>query len=74
MQYSSRLLRHFRLTIGQNIHRLRSEKRWSLHRLSILTDIPEHLLDHYEVGKNEIALDELLRIACALKAEVPEFL
>lgn len=72
--YSTHLLRHLRLTIGRNIHQRRCERRLTLCKLSRLTGIPERLLDHYELGKNEIALDEMLKIACALHVPVTELI
>lgn len=74
MNYSTHLLRHLRFTIGQNIHNLRVRKKLSLRKLSRLTNIAEPLLDHYEIGKNEISLDELLKIACVLGANVEELI
>lgn len=70
MEYSTQLLRHLRSTIGRNIHRERSEQKIPLRKLAKLTGVPELLLDHYELGKNEISLDALLRIACALDVEL----
>lgn len=72
--YSTHLLRHLRLTIGQNIHRHRSQQRLPLKKLARLTGISEPLLDHYELGKNEIALDEMLKIACALRVPMTELM
>ena len=72
--YSTHLLRHLRLTIGRNIHQRRCEQRLTLGKLSRLTGINEGLLDHYELGKNEIALDEMLKIACALCVPVTELM
>ncbi len=72
MIYNTHLLRHLRFTIGQNIHRLRAGQKLSLYKLSQLSGVPELLLDHYELGKNEIRLDELLKIACALEVGVVE--
>lgn len=66
MLYSTDLLRHVRLIIGQNIHRSRAKHKWPLSKLSRTSGIPESLLDHYEIGKCEIRLDEMLKIACAL--------
>ena len=74
MQYSTHLLRHWRFTIGQNIHRRRAEQKMPLKKLARLSGVPERLLDHYELGKNEIGLDELLKIACALEVEVRELI
>jgi transcriptional regulator with XRE-family HTH domain len=59
--YSTHLLRHLRLTIVRNIHQRRREKL-TLRKLAKLTGISEGLLDHYELRKNEIALDEMLKI------------
>lgn len=72
--YSTRLLRHLRLTIGRNIHQRRCERRLTLRKLSRLTGIPERLLDHYELGKNEIALNEMLKVACALRVSMTELM
>lgn len=74
MTYSTRLLRHLRLTIGQNIHRLRARQKIPLRKFARLTGLSERLLDHYELGKNEIGLDEMLKIACALGVEVKQLL
>jgi transcriptional regulator with XRE-family HTH domain len=74
MQYSTHLLRHWRFTIGQNIHRRRVARKLPLRKLTRLTGISELLLDHYEMGKNEIGLDDLLKIACALEVEVRELI
>ena len=64
MQYSTHLLRHFRFVIGQNIQRRRVQQKIPLRKLSRLTHIHESKLDQFELGKNEIKMDELLKIAC----------
>lgn len=74
MTYSTHLLRHLRFTIGQNIHRLRAKQKIPLRKFARLTGISERLLDHYELGKNEIGLDDMLKIACALGVEVKQLL
>jgi transcriptional regulator with XRE-family HTH domain len=74
MQYSSHLLRHLRLIIGQNIHALRAQQKMPLRKLSRLSGLPEDRLDQYELGKDEVGVDDLLRIACALGVEVTYFL
>ena len=74
MQYSTHLLRHLRFTIGQNIHRHRAEQKMPLKKLARLSGVSEQLLDHFELGKNEIALDELLKIACALEIRMQELI
>jgi len=74
MQYSTHLLRHKRLIIGQNIHHHRSKQKIPLRRLAKLISLPEALIDQYELGKDEIRLDHLLKIACALGVGVEVFL
>lgn len=74
MHYSTHLLRHLRHTIGQNIHRLRVQQKLTLTKLTRVTGISERLLDYYELGKNEINLMTLLKIACALEVEVSELM
>jgi len=74
MQYSTHLLRHWRLTIGKNIHQHRAERKIPLRKLARLSGVSERLLDRYELGKNEIALDELLKIACALDINIVNLL
>lgn len=61
MKYSTHLFRHTRLIIGQNIHHHRSKQKLPLRRLAKLTSLSELLIDHYELGKNEISLDQLLK-------------
>lgn len=51
MQYSTHLFRHFRLTIGQNIHKQRVKRKISLKKLANLSGVSEYLLDQYELGK-----------------------
>ena len=72
--YSTHLLRHLRLTIGQSIHQHRCKHKMPLRKLAKLTGVSELLLDHYELGKNEIALDEMLKIACALNVDITELI
>ena len=72
--YSTHLLRHLRLTIGQGIHQHRSRHKMQLRKLAKITGISELLLDHYELGKNEIALEEMLKIACALRVPITELM
>jgi transcriptional regulator with XRE-family HTH domain len=74
MHYSTHLLRHLRATIGQNIRHHRTQQKMPLHKLAKLTGIPTQLLDHYELGKNEIRLDEMLKITCALRIEIQKLI
>lgn len=70
MHYTTHLFRHLRLTIGQNIRAHRTHKKLTLQKLAHLSGVSEHKLDQYELGKHDIRLEELLRVACALKMEV----
>jgi len=74
MTYSTHLLRHLRFTIGQNIQRRRVQKKLSLQKLSRLSGVSEQLIDHYELGKSEIGLREMLRIACILEIKTEDLL
>lgn len=69
MIYSTHLFRHVRFTIGQTIQRHRVAQKMTLTKLSRLTGISENKLDQYELGKNEISLQELLKVTCVLKIE-----
>jgi len=45
-------------------------RRLPLRKLACLTSINESRLDQFELGKNEIRMDELLKIACALGIQI----
>jgi transcriptional regulator with XRE-family HTH domain len=70
MTYSTRLLRHLRFGIGQNICNARTRQGMTLRKLSKKSGVPEHRIDQYELGKNEITLDHLLKIACVLRVRL----
>lgn len=74
MIYSTHLLRHLRFTIGQNLQRARVRRRWPLARLARASGVAQAKIDQYELGKSEIRLDELLKLACALGASVEKLL
>ncbi len=74
MQYSPHLLRHTRLTIGRNIHQSRVKQKMPLRKLARLTGIPEALLDQFELGKDDIRLEGLVKIACALNFPLPQLM
>lgn len=67
--YSTRLLRRVRRQCGANIHRARAARRLTLRKLSQLSGVPEWRIDQYELGKGEIKLEDMLRLACALKLD-----
>ena len=72
--YTAHLLRHYRHKIGDNIHRVRARLKIPLHKLAQLSDVALENLDHYELGRNEIPFDHILKIACALGVEVEALL
>jgi transcriptional regulator with XRE-family HTH domain len=69
-QYINRL----RQTIGGNLRNLRMKRKLSLRKLAKLSEMPEFLLDHYEVGKGNMSLVELLKIASAMKCTIGQIL
>jgi transcriptional regulator with XRE-family HTH domain len=74
MHYTTHMLRHLRALIGHNIHRMRVERKLPLQKLSRACGVAEERIDRYELGKNEIGLDDLLKIACVLDVRVSELL
>jgi transcriptional regulator with XRE-family HTH domain len=74
MIYSTHLLRHLRFTIGQNIRKERLACELPLQKLSAISNIPENTLHHYELGKGEISIAELLKIACVFQLDISELM
>ena len=66
-------VRELRKTIGARIHFLRVQKRETLHHLSRAACISIEKLDQYELGKNEISIEALVKLAFALDIDVGEF-
>ena len=58
--------RDLRERIGRNLLRLRRTRRMTLKQLSRRTGLGMPLLDHFELGKNDIELRQLLMIAQVL--------
>lgn len=65
----TRRLRDLRALVGRNIRNLRTEQKMPLCKLARHTGVPEKMLDHYELGKSEIRLHEILKIALAFGVE-----
>jgi transcriptional regulator with XRE-family HTH domain len=74
MQYTTQLLRRLRFIIGRNIHTMRLKHKMPLRKLARLSSINEVRLDHFELSKNEVRLDELLKIACVFGVGVQELM
>ena len=47
-----------------------NKRHLTLHRLQKLSGIPLQSLDHYELGKGEISVDNLLKIACVFETDI----
>ena len=73
MQYSIHLFRHTRTLIGDAIRRHRVRHAWTLEQLSERCSLPADMLDRYEMGRGEIDLNALFRIACALDVPLAAF-
>ncbi len=63
-------LRTLQKTIGLNIRRLRTNRRLPLTKLSRQTGISVKRLDYYELGKYQMELEALYRLAVALEVDV----
>lgn len=74
MLYSTHLLRHLRFTIGQNIHRLRAQRAMTISKLSAASGVAEDLIERYEIGKGDVQLHEVLKVACALSVTTDSLL
>lgn len=70
MQYSTHLLRHLRFNIGQNIRSTRTKKKMTLRYLSKKSGVREDKIDQFELGKNGISLEAMLRVACVLEVDI----
>lgn len=66
-------LRDLRRRIGANIHALRLERRLTLSKLARLSGLNSETIDRLEMGKNEVNLEHLVRLAAALRT-APESL
>ena len=74
MKKYTKPLRILRKIIGRNIHELRMERGFTLKKLSRHTNINPLKIDQYEMGKNEITLDKLFKIADALGVDIIDLL
>jgi len=74
MIYSRHLFRHLRFTIGQNLIKNRLNNNISVPELAIISTVPADVIQNYETGKGEVHLNHLLKIACALKLEIKDFM
>lgn len=71
---STQISRKLRGIIGGNIHHLRRDKGLTLGQLSTQARLSERRLDWLEIGKGEVSLNDIARLATALKIDVMELL
>lgn|GEM_PF-1227350 len=74
MNYTIHHLRHLRYVIGQNIHTHRIEQKLTLCKLAKRAGVSPLRMDQYELGKHQIRLEHLFRIACALQVGIQQLL
>lgn len=67
-------IRNLRQTIGANIHARRLHRKMTLVKLSRLTNFTINRLDMFEMGKDQIELQHLFKIAIALKCRITNLL
>lgn len=65
-------VRALRRLIGGNIHRLRAQRRLPLAKFADLCHMNMETIDRLEIGKDQIGLEHLARIARALNVGIGE--
>jgi transcriptional regulator with XRE-family HTH domain len=60
--------------IGQNIRRLRTDKNWTQEKLAVRSNLSPDYVNKLEMGRVNISLDSMDRLARALKLHVSELL
>jgi transcriptional regulator with XRE-family HTH domain len=73
-QQIRRDIRRVRFAIGERIHAQRQGRQITLVKMANLTGIPAPVLDRYELGKDDITLLDIVRLARALHMSVEELL
>ena len=70
MHPTTRKWRKIRKSIGNNIRHYRTVQKFTLKKLSDLSGLPTNLIDNYELGKGELRLHALIKIAMAMQIDV----
>ena len=60
--------------VGENIKRLRQQRKWSQEKLSMVTGINRVSIARYEIGDNTPSLDSATILAKALGCTVDELI
>jgi hypothetical protein len=71
---NTKVIREQLIEIGHSLHAARISKKLTLTKLSRFSSVPVDLLDQFEMGKNRMHVDDLLKIALAMKVEIGEML
>ena len=74
MLYSEEALRALWVRIGCNLAKARVKRELNVADLASLSGVSEDKLNCYELGKDEISLDDLLRLSCALDVPLTRML
>jgi hypothetical protein len=74
LNVSQKIVRAQLLEIGHSLHAARLSKKFTLAKLSRLSGVPVLLLDHFEMGQNRMLMDDLLKIALAMRLDIKEVL
>jgi transcriptional regulator with XRE-family HTH domain len=64
------IVRNLRLTIGQNIHALRRKDGITLKKLALTSHLSPDIIDRVELGKGEIDLIHVARLALVLQTDI----
>jgi len=60
--------------IGQNVRRIRQSRSWTQEKLAIRSELSPDYVNKLEMGRVNISLDSMDRLAKALKVHVSELL
>ena len=70
----ARTVQRWRKSIGTNIHQARMRRKLVMAKFSKNTGMSQQILDLYELGKGEIDLNQMVKIASALRIDVCQLL
>lgn len=70
MHPTTKQWRILRKAIGSNIQYYRKIRKLTLQKLATISGIPDYIIDNYELGKSEIRLHALIKIAIAMDIDI----
>lgn len=74
MHHSPTNFGQLRARIGHNIHQLRHQQRCSIAKLARKSGVSAKVIDDYELGRRNMQLEYLLRIAQAFKIDIAQLI